>query len=127
MASTSKPRILTFQADGSIAKGKAVKVGHANGWVAIGAATTDRCIGIAQVTASASGKAIEVAIQGGGAKALAGASIAAGKDVVCNTDGTVVVPTGSLDEMIGRAIDGGLTNDLIDIEVYYGKALAVES
>jgi hypothetical protein len=124
MASTSTPRILIFKADGSITSGKAVKAGHADGFVAIGAATTDKCIGIAQNTASASGKFIEVAINGGGAKALLGGSVASGHDVVCTTDGTLIVPGASADEIIGRAVEGGVSGDIVDIEVYYGKALA---
>ncbi len=126
MASHSEPRILTFIADGSIAKGSAVKVGsgYLNGHVRIGAANTDACIGIAQCTASASGDRIEVAIQGGGAKALLGETVSAGQDLVSHTDGTLVKPNASADEVIARVVEGGVAGDLVPVEIYYCKATA---
>lgn len=126
MASTTTPRIVTFVALASVAKGKAVKVasGYANGFVALGAANTDRCIGIAQNTASASGSIVEVALTGGGAKGLLGETVSAGEDLVSHTDGTLVKPNASGDAIIARALEGGVANDLIPVEVYYAPALA---
>lgn len=126
MASSSEPKIYSFIADGSIAKGKAVKVasGYLNGHVRIGAANTDRLIGIAQVEATASGQTIEVALPGGGAKALLGETVSAGEDLVSHTDGSLVKPNASGDQIIARALEGGVSGDLIPVEVYIAPALA---
>lgn len=125
MASTSTPRIGTFIAEASITKGKAVKFGAVDeNHVVLGALNTDRCKGIAQSTASASGVYLEVALPGGGAKALLGETVVAGNDLVCHTDGTLVLPNNANDEIIARAQEGGVSGDLIAVEVYYGSASA---
>lgn len=126
MASHSTPRIITVIADGSIAKGKAVKVGsgYLNGHVRIGAANTDRCYGIAQVESTASGDSLEVAIQGGGAKGLLGETVSAGEDLVSHTDGSLVKPNAEGDQIIARAVESGVSGDLISVEVYHATAHA---
>jgi hypothetical protein len=70
MSSFNSPRIVTFLADAAIAKGKAVKIGTDAKHVAVGAANTDKCIGIAQSASTAAEDPIEVALQGGGALGL---------------------------------------------------------
>jgi len=126
MAQSSTPRIATFVADGSIAKGKAVKVasGYLNGHVAVRAANTDRCIGISQSEATASGQFIEVALPGGGAKMLLSETVSAGEDLVSHTDGSGAKPNASGDEVIARAVEGGVSGDLVAVEVYLARALA---
>ncbi len=126
MAQSSQPRIVAFLADASITKGKAVKVasGYLNGHVRVGAANTDRCIGIIQNTPTASGDVAEVAIQGGGAKGLLGETVSAGEDLVSHSDGTLVKPNASADKIIARAVEGGVVGDLIAVEVYYADATA---
>lgn len=126
MAQSSELRVLTFVADASVTKGKAVAVasGLTNGHVVLGSANTQRCIGIAQNTAEASGSLVEVAIQGGGAKGLLGETVSAGEDLVSHTDGSLVKPNASADEIIARAVEGGVSGDLVAVEVYYAKALA---
>lgn len=128
MASHSEPRIYSFNALASIQKGKAVKVasGYAAGHVNLGAANTDRCLGIAQNTASASGHLVEVAIQGGGAKGLLGETVSAGEDLVAHTDGTLVKPNAEGDQIIARAVEGGVAGDLISVEVYHATAHAAQ-
>jgi hypothetical protein len=129
MAAHTEPRIYTFIADASIAKGKVVKVasGYTAGHVNLGAANTDRCIGIAQVEATASGQKIEVALQGGGAKGLLGEAVSAGEDLVSHTDGTLVKPNAEGDQIIARALEGGAANDLIAVEVIHMTAHAAIS
>jgi hypothetical protein len=127
MAHSSEPRIQAFIADGSIAKGKAVKVasGYTAGHVAIGAANTDRCIGINQSDdGSASGCTIEVALGGGGAKGLLGETVSAGEDLVSHTDGTLVKPNAEGDQIIARAVESGVSGDLVAVEVYFATAHA---
>lgn len=126
MASHSEPRILSFQATGSISKGKAVKVssGQTSGQVTIGAANTDRCIGLAQSVASGSGSLVEVALPGGGAKGLLGETVSPGEDLVSHTDGSLVKPNASGDQIIARALEAGVSGDLVAVEVYLAPALA---
>lgn len=126
MSQSSEPKIYSFIADGSIAKGKAVKVGsgYLNGHVRIGAANTDRCIGVIQNEATASGDTAEVALQGGGAKGLLGETVSAGEDLVAHTDGRLVKPNAEGDQIIARAVESGVENDLVAIEVYYATAHA---
>ncbi len=124
MASSSAPRILAFLSDSSIAKGKAVKIGTDKNHVALGAANTNRCFGIAQVEVTGSGSVCEVALPGGGAKGLLGESVSAGDDLVSHTDGTLVKPNAEGDQIIARAMQDGSTSDLIAVEVYLATAHA---
>lgn len=126
MSSYTQPRFVTMIADGSIAKGKAVKGGSgiSTGHVVVGAANTDRCLGIAQSEASGSGVSIEVALAGGGAKGLLGETVSYGEDLVSHTDGTLYKPNAEGDQIIARAMAGGVAGDLIPVEVYLATAHA---
>lgn len=127
MASIHTPQIVSFVAEASIAKGKAVKAGAVGqNYVSLGSANTARCIGIAQSDTTASGQYVEVAVAGGGAKALLGEAVAYGNDLVCHTDGTLVLPNASGDEIVARAMEAGSTGDLISVQVYFAKALAAQ-
>lgn len=128
MASSSAPRILSFIADSSIAKGKAVKIasGYSVGHVRIGAANTDKCIGIAQNEATASGDLLEVAIIGGGAKALLGETVSKGQSLVSNTDGSLVKANASGDKIVALCMESGVSGDLVDCEIFYASALAAD-
>lgn len=124
MASHSTPRIVSFNADGSIAKGKAVKAGSAEGQIAVCSANTDRAVGIIQEEVLGSGSVAEIALQGGGAKALLGEAVSFGNDLVPHTDGSLVKPNASGDQIIARAMEDGDSGDLISVEVYMAPAQA---
>ncbi len=124
MASSGTPRIHTYLADAAIAKGKAVKLGTDFKHVAVGAANTDRCVGILQTATTAAEDAAEVAMQGSGAKGLLGETVAAGVDLCAHTDGTLVKVNAEGDQIIARALQGGASGDLVDVEVYYATAHA---
>lgn len=126
MAVSTEPRIYAFLAGGVVAKGKAVKFGADDSHVVVGAANTDRCIGIAQCAAAAAEADIEVAVQGGGAKGLLGEAVVRGDDLVSHTDGTLVKPNAAGDEIIARAMESGASGDLIGVEVYLGSAHAAQ-
>lgn len=126
MAAISTPRVLTFKADGSISKGKAVKMGTDKEHVAIGAANTDKVIGLAYCVSTAAEDLIEVAIQGGGGKALLGETVVAGNDLVSHTDGSLVKANAAGDQIICRALEGGDSGSLIAVEVYYSTAHAAD-
>jgi hypothetical protein len=124
MSSHSEPRIYAFLSDAATAKGKAVKMGTDKKHVALGAANTDRCVGIAQNTTTAAEEVVEVAMQGGGGKALLGETVSAGNDLVAHTDGTLVKPNAEGDQIIARAMEGGDAGQLIGVEIYYATAHA---
>lgn len=126
MSSTSTPRILGYLSAAALAKGKAVKPGADNNHVVVGAANTDRCIGLAQNASDAAEDVLEVAISGGGAKGLLGESVSAGDDLVSHTDGSLVKPNAEGDQIIARALEGGASGDLIAVEVYYATAHAAQ-
>ncbi len=122
MASSSEPRILVFKSDGAIPKGYAVKAGSDKNHVAIGAANTDRCMGIAQNATTGAEQAVEVAMPGGGGKAFVGETVVAGNDLVSGTDGKLMLPNTDGDEVIARCVSGGAASDLVGVEIYMGIA-----
>jgi len=126
MASHSEPRIYTYLAAGAIAKGKAVKIGADAEHVAVGAANTDGCIGIAQSASSAAEERIEVALQGGGAKGLAGETITAGKLLVSHTDGSLYQANASGDRVVAVAMEDAVVGDIFAVEVCLGTADAAD-
>lgn len=119
MASTSQPRILTFFADGTIAKGKSVKIGSDNKHVAVASAASDKQIGIAQNDALV-GEYVEVAINGGGAKALAGGSISAGDMLTSDADGKLVATSTNAQRHVAVAMEDAVANDIFASEVQVG-------
>ena len=126
MASSSNQKILTFKAGGAIAKGKAVKIGADNQHVVVGAGNTDSCIGIAQNAALAAEDLVEVAIVGGGAKALAKESITAGKLLVSNADGSLEQTNASGDRFIAVAMEDAAAGDIFAVEVVIGLATGAD-
>jgi len=128
MAASSKPRIYTFKVDVSVARGRAVKLNSADGQhVTVCAATTDNPVGIAQNDTSASGDFIEVALPGGGAKALLGGSVSKGNRLSSTTDGSLIKASGSGDEIIAEAMQDGVSGDIIAVEVVRASAVAAQS
>lgn len=126
MASILTPNMASFRADAAIAKGKAVKIGTDAEHVAVGAANTDQVIGILQEATTAAEQLAEVAMPGGGAKALLGESVVAGKDLCAHTDGSLVKVNAEGDQIICRALQDGSSGDLISVFVYYGTAHAAQ-
>lgn len=117
MSSQSQSRYLTFKADGAIAKGKAVKIGSSREHVAVAAGNTDPCIGIAQNAAVNAGDPVEVALPGGGGKALAKETITAGKLLVSNADGALEQTNADGDRVIAMAMEDAVVGDLFAVEV----------
>jgi hypothetical protein len=122
MASHSDPRILTFKADGAIAKGKAVKGGTDDDHLAVCAANTDKAVGICQSAVLAAEDAMEVALPGGGAKGLCGETVAVGDLLVSHTDGSLVKKNAIGDRVIAMALQAGVSGDLIAVEVMASDA-----
>ncbi len=126
MSSHSQSRILTFKADGAIAKGKAVKLGSDREHVVVAAGNTDACIGIAQNAVTTAEDLVEVAIPGGGAKGLAKENIAVGKFLVANADGSLEQTNADGDRIIGMAMESAVAGDLFSVEVVAGLATAAD-
>lgn len=126
MASSSEPKIYTLLAGAAIAKGKAVKIGSDDNHVIASTANTSLNMGVSQNAPAAAEDPCELALPGGGGKGLLGETVVAGNHLVSHTDGTLVKPNASGDQIIAKAMEGGVAGDLIDIEVISGQAAAAE-
>lgn len=117
MSSHSYSRILAFKAGGAIVKGSAVKAGADRTKVVVCSATTDKSIGVAQNDAAAAGDFVEVALQGGGGKGLAGGTVAFGDMLAPTTDGSLITTTTAGDRIVGMAMEDGVVGDVVAVEV----------
>lgn len=118
MASIYPANILTFKAAAAIAKGKVVIAGADDDHVAVSTVATAKNIGILQTaTTEAEGKA-EVALPGGGGKALLGSGGAAFGDLLTSdSNGALVVTTTPGNRVMAMALQAGSENDLISVMV----------
>ncbi len=122
MSVHSQPRVLTFYAGSTgIVKGCVVKPGADGKHVLISAAATSLNIGFAMNAAAAAGDKVEVALPGGGAKALVGSATPAFGDLLtADANGAVIVTTTPGDRYIAIAMEAGVVGDLIAVEVVAG-------
>lgn len=129
MAAHSEPRPLAFKAGGAIVKGHAVKL-SADDTVEECTANTDLAIGIAMNDVSSdqatAGADVEVALPGGGYKAVLGENVTRGLRLVPHTDGTLVKANTAGDTVIALAMASGSSGELIPVEVIHGKARAAD-
>lgn len=129
MAAHSSPRPLAFKAGGAIVKGHAVKMSD-DVTVVECTANTDAGIGLAMNDVSApqatAGCDLEVALPGGGYKAVLGETVSRGKKLVPNTDGTLVQANNAGDRIICLALAGGDAGDLIPVEVMIQRCTAAD-
>lgn len=117
MSATSQPRISAFKATAAIAKGKVVKAGADDQHLAVCSAATDKAIGVVQSDATAAEDIIEVALNGGGAKGLAGGVIAVGDLLASDGNGAMVATTSANDRVIGIAMQAAVSGDIFWLEV----------
>jgi hypothetical protein len=120
MASYSQPRIIAFKAAAAMAAFKAVKAGADKEHVAVCSAKTDKSVGISQNAPSAADEIMEVALPGGGGKALIGGSVSFGDLLAPTTDGSLIATTTAGDTYIARAMQDGSSGDVIGVEVVSG-------
>lgn len=116
MGSFVNPTIKTFKADAALSKGNMVKFGTDEDHVAVGSANTDKIIGVVLSAVSTAEDLVEVVIAGG-ASALAGETIAAGKSVVCDANGDAVQSNADGDWAIGYAMDAAVDGDIFGIQI----------
>lgn len=118
MASSSQPRILTFKAAAAMSAFKCVKKGADDQHTAVASAGTDKVIGIAQSAPTAAEDLVEVAINGGGAKARLGSGGAVmGDKLVSDSNGNLIVSTSANDRIVAIAMADGVENDIVGVEV----------
>lgn len=127
MSSIVKPNIVTYEADGAIAKGQAVKIGSARTRVAVVSATTDMSIGVAQNVAVNAGDLVEVATVGGGAKGLANSVIAAGNILGQNANGGMQKAAAANDRCVGIALESAVAGDLFSMVIDLGMATQTQA
>lgn len=127
MASIVKPLVVTLEADAAIRKGIPVKFGTSSKRVAEVAATTDLSIGIAQNAAVNVGDLVEVALPGGGAKALANAAISKGNILGHNANGAVQKLASASDKIVAQAFDDAVAGDLVSVLVLSAQGVATQA
>jgi hypothetical protein len=112
MSSSVRPHIVLKKSDGSISKGQIIKKGSDDDHVAAASAATDKTFGVAQNDAPNAEDPVEVAIPGGGAKFLAGGTIAAGDQLTSDASGHAIATTTTGDRVIGVAEVDAVASDV---------------
>ena len=120
------PLLETVKVDAVILKGMAVKHGTDRDHVDLATANTDRCRGVSQGVTAAVEDALEIATPGGGAQFLLGETVSAGDDLVPGAAGKFFKPNNEGDQILGRASEDGVVDDLISGEVYFATAHATQ-
>ena len=120
MASYFQPNLLAFKAAAALVAYKAVKAGADKAHVAVCSAGTDNVVGICQSVSEAAEDVIEVALPGGGAKALLGGSVSFGDLLVADSAGKLVASTTPGDRYIAMAMQDGVLDDVISVHVVAG-------
>lgn len=127
MSSMVKPLIFTFEAAAAIAKGQAVKLVTNNKTVTKVTATTDLSIGIAQNAAVNVGDLVEVALPGGGGKALAKTTISAGNILGHNADASIQKLASANDKIVAQALEDAVAGDIFSVMVLSAQGVATQS
>ena len=120
MASYMAPKCLTFKAAGAIGEGYAVKAGADNQHVQVSTAKTDKSIGIAQNASVNADDKVEIALNGGGAKAKLGNTVSFGDLLAPTTDGTLIATTTAGDRYLCMALEDGIVGDIIAVHMCPG-------
>lgn len=120
MASFIQPNIATFNASAAIALGKAVTLDATGKIVTAANAVTDKSIGIAQNACTTAGDKVEVALPGGGAKALSGGTIAAGDLLAPTTGGALIATTTATNRWCAIAMQDAASADIFSVMVVMG-------
>jgi len=117
MSSYAQPNVLTFKAGAAIAQGCVVKPGADREHVLVSAAATSKNFGIAMNAASAAEDKVEVALPGGGAKGLAGGTVAFGDLLTSDADGKLVATTTANDRAVAMAMEDAVVGDLFSVHI----------
>lgn len=120
MSAHFQPNVLTFKADGAIAKGKCVKPGTDKDHVVVSALATSKNVGLAMNTVTTAEDKVEVALPGGGAKGLLAGSVSFGDLLTPDSSGALVATTTPGDRYVAMAMEDGSAADLIAVHVIVG-------
>lgn len=120
MASMFTPNVLTFKCDSAISKGMCLKPGTDKDHVVKSAAATSKNYGIALNDTTTAEDKVEVAVPGGGAKALLGGTAAVGDLLTSDSSGYLVVTTTPGDRYIAVCMEDGVVGDLVGVMVQAG-------
>jgi hypothetical protein len=120
MSAHLQPNALTLKCDAAIAKGMAVKPGTDRDHVVKSSVATSLSIGLAMNTTTTAEDKVEVALPGGGAKALLVGSVSFGDLLAPDSTGKLVATTTPGDRYIAMAMEDGVAGDLIAVHVVAG-------
>jgi len=120
MASSKIPNIRAYKAAGALAIGKVVKKGADDDHVVLCSAATDLSFGLVASVTTTAEDLVEIATFGGGAKGLAGGTIAQGAALTSDASGLLVSTTTENDRIIAVAMEDAVSGDLFDVEVVFG-------
>lgn len=126
MSSTTKRIVYAFKCDAVLAQGQPVKMGTDNKHVVGCTLNTERAIGFAVAPTTAIEDTVEVCVIGGGAKALAGEAITAGKALVPGAGGAVFQSNTSGDEICAIAMESAATGDIFSVMVVAAVATGAD-
>lgn len=110
----------TFYAGATVAANRIVKPGADNTKVVVGAAATDKLIGISDNLGAASGETLDVILDGI-ALVKAGGNIAMGDLITSDATGQAVVTTTASNRVIGVAMEDGVSGDLVGVRIAPGS------
>lgn len=127
IATTSPKKLLSFKVAAACARGKAVKPGSSKSQVQVGSSEADKVIGILQNTTTDADEEAEVALPGGGAVAKLGGSVSFGDELSCHTDGTLIKVSAANKIVIAVAMEDGVADDLIAVEVVRHKSTEAQA
>lgn len=111
------PNLITFKAGAAISRGMSLKIGADSSHVIKCAAATEKNIGLAYSDATTAEDPVEVALPGGGALGLLGGTVVAGDFLASDAAGKLVATTTANDDVVAQALEGGVVDTLISVNV----------
>lgn len=120
MASHSPSRVQSFKATAAMDRGLAVKAGADNEHTQVASAATDKIMGLSNTAPTGADEMTEVCLPGGGAKGKLGGTVSAGDMLTSDANGKLVATTTAGNRYIAMAMEDGVANDLIAVEVVAG-------
>lgn len=101
---------------------------ESDGQVDVADADAEACLGVAMTNPDTAGQAVTVALSGV-VKLVAGGTIAAGDDIVCDTNGHAVersTSTSATAVTMGRALKSAVANDVFEAMIFQGGKITNE-
>lgn len=109
----------TFYAGATVAANRIVKPGADNTKVIVGAAATDKIIGVSDSLGAASGETLDVILDGV-ALVKAGGSVSMGDLITSDSTGQGVATTTAANRYIGVALEDAASGDLFGVRIAPG-------